>query len=103
HAQSVASATISGRVTTEAGEGILAANVTIGGLNLGALTNDQGQYSITIPASRVTGAAVVVTARRIGFTAKSLSVVPHAGAATTANFTLSALPTGLDAIVVTAL
>ena len=100
HAQS---ATISGRVLTEAGEGIPAANVSIGGSTLGALTNDQGRYSISIPASRLTGVAVVITARRIGYTAKSVSIAPSVGATTTANFTLSALPTGLEGVVITAL
>jgi TonB-linked SusC/RagA family outer membrane protein len=97
------SATISGRVTTEAGAGIPAASVSIGGSTLGALTTEQGQYSIVVPASRVTGAALVVTARRIGYTAKSVNVVPRVGETTTANFTLSTLPSGLEAVVITAL
>ena len=93
--------TISGRVTSEAGQPIGGANVTIATLGTGALSNAQGQYSFTVPAARVTGQTVTITARRIGYRASTRPGVVLSGAPVTADFTLVSAPTQLSAVVVT--
>jgi TonB-linked SusC/RagA family outer membrane protein len=96
-------ATISGRVTAETGEGIPSVTVTVGGLPAGTVTNDQGRYTIAIPAALVSGSPVTVTVRRIGYASKSASVIPRIGSPTTADFVLVALASGLQGVVITAL
>lgn len=66
-----AQATFRGRVLTGSGEPIQGATVTIGELQLQALTNATGAFVLTVPAARVTGQQVTLTARAIGY--KSLA------------------------------
>lgn len=74
-------ATISGRVTGD-GVPIEGANVTIPDLSISVGTNANGQYTITIPAARLSGASVQVRARAIGYAPESRSFVLRAGQAT---------------------
>ena len=67
--------TISGRVLTESGAPLTAASVSISSLGLGAYTNDQGVYTINVSAARMTGQAVELTARRVGYAPKTLQRV----------------------------
>ncbi|MGI8509322.1 MAG: SusC/RagA family TonB-linked outer membrane protein [Gemmatimonadaceae bacterium] len=97
------SATVTGRVTAETGEAIPSATVSTPALNAGATTDDQGRYTFTIPAARLTGGAVTITVRRIGYSAKSIGVTPRLGATTTADFKLAALVNQLEGVVTTAL
>lgn len=97
------SATIAGRVTAETGEAVPAATVAIAALRVGAITDDQGRYSFTIPAARLTGGSVTVMVRRIGYGSKSTVVTPHAGSTTTVDFTIGALINQLQGVVTTAL
>ena len=46
-------ATITGRVTSEAGVPLASASVFVDGLNIGALTREDGVYSFVVPAGRV--------------------------------------------------
>ncbi|HEU5218932.1 MAG TPA: hypothetical protein VFU23_09745, partial [Gemmatimonadales bacterium] len=56
------SATFRGKVTSEkSGEPILGASVGIGELQLTVLTNAQGMYVLTVPASRVNSQSVTLT------------------------------------------
>ena len=93
--------TISGRVTSDANQPIQSASVSIPTLGLGALTNEQGRYTFNVPAGRATG-PVSITARRIGFTPRTVTV-SLSGSAVTQDFTLASAAPQLTGVVVTAL
>ena len=93
--------TISGQVTGTGAAPIVGASVSIPTLRVGGFTDDQGQYTFTVPES-ATGTTVTVTARRLGFQPSSAQVT-LAGAPVVQNFSLSAAATQLQGIVVTAL
>ena len=92
----VASGTIRGP------DGAPLANVTVNitTLRVGAITNREGQYQLTIPAT-ATG-PVVITARRIGYQRATATVTPT-GAPIRQDFTLQVSATELSEVVVTAL
>ena len=46
--------TISGKVTDENGESVAGANVTVKGTTVGALTNAEGRYTMTVPDNATT-------------------------------------------------
>ena len=75
-------ATITGRVTSEQGAPLELANLFIAELSLATVTDDDGRYTLTIPAQRVRGQEVVLQVRRIGFLAQTRSVVITAGSQT---------------------
>lgn len=93
--------TVAGRVTTETGAPLQGASVSISALGVGAYSQADGRYTFTVPAAR-TGQSVTVTARRIGYLPKSLSVT-LSGGTVTQDFILTAAPTQLTGVVVTAL
>ena len=93
-------ATISGRVIGEGGAPVRGAQVFLEGMGLGAQTNDDGVYSFGVPAARANGQTVRLTARFIGLTAGSATIVLTPGS-TTRNFTLAANPLRLDEVVIT--
>jgi TonB-linked SusC/RagA family outer membrane protein len=93
-------ATISGRVTSDAGVGLTAASVFIPSLNIGALTRDDGTYTFTVPAGRVSGQTVAMTARLIGYRQQTVQVTLRGGAITQ-DFRLTTAPAALSAVVVT--
>ncbi|MEJ2216247.1 MAG: SusC/RagA family TonB-linked outer membrane protein [Gemmatimonadota bacterium] len=95
-----ATATLTGQVAGPAGEPLVSAAVHIHGLNLGTLTNEQGRYLVIVPASRVSGQRVTVTASLIGHTSQSHTVTLDPGTITL-NFILSEDPLKLSEIVVT--
>jgi TonB-linked SusC/RagA family outer membrane protein len=92
--------TISGRVVSEAGAPLNSASVFIEGMSIGSLTDESGKYTFEVPAARVKGQTVTVTARLIGFKAQSVQVTLNAGSLSQ-NFTLSANPLRLGEVVVT--
>jgi TonB-linked SusC/RagA family outer membrane protein len=93
-------AVITGRVTDAQGHAIPGANVVIPSLGLvGANTNVEGIYAITLPASAI-GRSVVVTARRIGFSPTN-STVSLASGSQSVNFTLNQDARRIDDVVVT--
>ena len=96
------SAQVRGHVTGEGGTPLPAVTVLVAGTNMGATTGEDGAYTITVPAGRVTGQAVTITARRIGYKAVSASVTLTAGV-TTHDFRLTPTVTALEGVVVTAL
>ena len=57
--------TISGAVTSDAGQPLGQVEVSIPALGMGAFTKDDGRYTIVIPGARVSGQAVAVTAYMI--------------------------------------
>ncbi|HEU4995403.1 MAG TPA: SusC/RagA family TonB-linked outer membrane protein, partial [Gemmatimonadaceae bacterium] len=79
HAQS---AVISGRVTSESGNALEVSNVFITELHISVPANADGRYSITIPAERVRGQAIVLRARAIGYASISKPLTLTAGAHT---------------------
>lgn len=93
-------AVVTGRILSEQGQPLAGANVTVPELNISVATNQVGNYTITVPAARVTGQSVVVRARAIGFTPQSrpLSLTPGTQ---TVSFDLKKDVTELNAVVVT--
>jgi TonB-linked SusC/RagA family outer membrane protein len=94
------SATISGRVTSEAGTPLVSASVFIEGLNVGTLTKDDGRYTFIVPGARVNGQQATITARLIGYKSQSAQIT-LSGGTITQNFTLTANPLRLGEVVVT--
>ncbi|MEO8945439.1 MAG: SusC/RagA family TonB-linked outer membrane protein [Gemmatimonadaceae bacterium] len=93
--------TISGRVTNEAGAPLPGASVFIPSLNVGTQTNDNGRYSFVVAGNRAAGQTVGLTARIIGFTAKSVQITLTSGRDVTENFALISNPLRLGEVVVT--
>jgi len=93
---------ISGRVTSDAQVPLQGVSVSIPSLGVGAYTNAEGKYAFTVPGTRVAGQTATLVARRIGFTAKTVSVT-LSGSAITQDFALAAAATELTGVVVTAL
>jgi TonB-linked SusC/RagA family outer membrane protein len=93
-------AVLTGRVASEQGEPLEAANVLINSLNISVATNQTGAYTITLPAARLTGEVVTVRFRAIGYQPASSTVTLRSGSQTL-NATLRKDVTQLGAIVVT--
>ena len=93
-------ATVSGRVTNEAGAPVNAASVVIDQLRLGSVTDADGRYTIVVPAARVTSAPVTVSARLIGFRAVTKTLTLTSGSQSL-DFALAAAPVTLGEVVVT--
>jgi TonB-linked SusC/RagA family outer membrane protein len=68
-------AVITGRVTSDQGQPIAGANVIIPELNVSVGTNQEGRYTITIPAARVANQNVTMRARAIGYVPASINIV----------------------------
>jgi TonB-linked SusC/RagA family outer membrane protein len=92
--------TLTGRVTSETGQPLGSAGVIIEQLSAGATTRPDGSYTILIPGARVPPGPVTVTARLVGFKARSAQVDFSSGAATQ-DFTLPDNPLQLGELVVT--
>lgn len=82
-----AQTTITGTVQSEAGRPLANTNVLIPELNISVGTNNEGRYTIVVPAARATGQSVTLRARHIGFVPDARPVVLTAGSVT-ANFSL---------------
>ena len=87
---------VAGTVTGEGGQPLASAQVLLVGTRFGALTDEQGRYSI----GGVTPGAYTVRAQRIGHRPAEQPVTVGEGQAVTANLTLAAAPTTLTAQVV---
>ena len=91
---------ITGRVTSDAGVPLTYADVRIPELSLGALTRENGTYSIVVPGARVGGQRVTIIARVLGYKPQSVQITISAGTVTQ-DFSLTANPLQLGEIVVT--
>jgi TonB-linked SusC/RagA family outer membrane protein len=94
--------TISGRVISDTQQPLQGVSVSIAALGAGGYTDALGHYSFTVAASRATGQTATLTARRIGFEPKTVTVT-LSGASITQDFTLNAAAASLSEVVVTAL
>jgi TonB-dependent SusC/RagA subfamily outer membrane receptor len=92
-------ATISGKVTSEAGTPLASVSVFIEGMNLGTITRDDGAYTIAVPAARATGQQATLTARLIGYKSESAPITLSGNV--THDFVLAANPLRLGEVVVT--
>lgn len=81
-AQQAQTATLTGLIKSEAGEPLENANVLITELSISVATNATGRYSIVVPAERLRGQTVALTARAIGYKAMSKPVTLAAGTIT---------------------
>ena len=79
-ASAQAGATITGRVTSEAGQPLYGANITIEALTISVGTNEEGRYTITVPGARARGQQVVLRARAIGYVPVVKTITLSAGA-----------------------
>jgi TonB-linked SusC/RagA family outer membrane protein len=93
-------AVISGQVNGDNGRPLAGATVGIAQLGLGATTRDDGRYTILVPANRVSGQQVQLTARAINYKPTSVSVTLGEGQITQ-DFSLVANPLQLGEVVVT--
>jgi TonB-linked SusC/RagA family outer membrane protein len=93
-------ATLTGRVTSESGQPLSSAAVVIEQLGAGATTRADGSYSILIPGARVPSGPVTVTARLVGYKARSAQVDLSSGSAVQ-DFNLPDNPLQLGELVVT--
>ncbi|MEZ4457526.1 MAG: SusC/RagA family TonB-linked outer membrane protein [Gemmatimonadales bacterium] len=99
--EAAAQATFRGRVANDRGEPIVGASVAITELSLQTITNAQGQYSLVVPAARISGQAVNLVARAIGFKSQTRPIPQLAGGEQTVDFALNTDVNRLEEIVVT--
>ena len=92
--------TITGKVTSDAGQPLGQVEVAIPAMGLGALSKDDGRYVVVVPGARVSGQTVTIVARRLGYKSQSAQVTLTAGGVTH-DFTLAANPLQLGEVVVT--
>jgi TonB-linked SusC/RagA family outer membrane protein len=85
--------TVTGKVTSDAGEALAGVSVVIKGTKLGTVTNDGGNYSVRVAAGQV------LQFRLIGHEQQERTV----GAEDVINVTLKSVATSLNTMVVTAL
>lgn len=93
-------AVISGRVMSEAGNPIPSVTVAIPSVGLGAQSDEDGRYSLIVPAQRARGQEVIINARRIGFRPQEQQI-PLSPGSHTVNFTMTEDVFRLGEIVVT--
>jgi TonB-linked SusC/RagA family outer membrane protein len=93
-------AVINGRVTSDQGRPLQAVNVFITELSVSVGTNEAGNYTITIPAARVSGQTVNMRVRAVGFSPQSRPVTITSGTQTV-NWELKADILRLSEVVVT--
>src|SRR5882762_2725522 len=72
-------ATLTGKVTSEQGREIAGANVIIPDLNISVGTNAAGNYTIVIPAARLSGGTVAIRIRAIGYVPRGSTIALNAG------------------------
>jgi TonB-linked SusC/RagA family outer membrane protein len=93
-------ATITGHVTGEGGVPLPGATVSIAGMGVGSITRNDGLYTFTVPANRVTGQVVTLNARRVGYTPQNAQVTLAAGTITH-DFAMTATALQLEQVIVT--
>lgn len=92
--------TIVGQVTTGNDIPLRSATVVLQGMGIGAVTRDDGRYTITVAASRARGQHAALTARLIGYAPETVQITLTSGTITQ-NFRLATNPLHLGEVVVT--
>lgn len=93
-------ATVTGHVTGENGGPLPAVTVSVAGMGLGSITGPDGVYSFTVPANRVTGQVVQLTARRVGYAPQNAQVALSFGTVTH-DFVMAPTALQLEQVIVT--
>ena len=92
---------VSGRVVSEGGVPLVYVDVRIPGLSAGAVTRENGTYRIEIPAARVSGQRVTISARVLGYKPQTAEITLEPGASVTRDFSLIPNPLQIGEVVVT--
>src|SRR6266704_1717704 len=92
--------TITGKVTSDAGQPLAQVEVAIPTMGLCALTKDDGRFVVVVPGARVSGQTVTLVARRLGYRSQTAQVTLSSGGVTH-DFVLAANPLQLGEVVVT--
>src|SRR2546425_2649004 len=92
--------TITGKVTSDGGLPLGQVEIAMPVLGLGALSKDDGSYTIVVPGARVSGQTVTLLARRLGYKSQSAQITLTPGGVTH-DFVLAANPLQLGEVVVT--
>jgi TonB-linked SusC/RagA family outer membrane protein len=92
--------TLTGKVSSDAGQPLAQVEVAIPTMGLGALTKDDGRYTLVVPGARVSGQTVTLVARRLGYKSQTAQVTLTPGGVTH-DFVLAANPLQLGEVVVT--
>jgi TonB-linked SusC/RagA family outer membrane protein len=93
-------ATITGHVTSSTGTPLPSVNVSITGMGIGTITREDGLYTFTVPASRVSGQTVTLNARRVGYAPQNAQITLSAGTITH-DFVMTAAAQQLEEVIVT--
>ena len=93
-------ATITGKVTSDAGQSLGQVEIAIPSMGLGGLSRDDGSFTVVVPGARVSGQTVLILARRLGYKSQSAEVTLTSGAVAH-DFVLAANPLQLGEVVVT--
>ena len=94
--------TITGKVTSDAGQPLGQVEVAIPSMGLGGLSRDDGSFTVVVPGARVSGQTVMLVARRLGYKSQSAQVTLTSGGGGVAHdFVLAANPLQLGEVVVT--
>lgn len=93
---------ISGKVTSEAGQPIVGANVAVSLQNqfYGGIAKERGAYSFTVPAAVAKGQTAIISARFFGYAPVKKTVV-LTGSAMTLDFVMKSDPFRLTELVIT--
>jgi TonB-linked SusC/RagA family outer membrane protein len=93
-------AVITGKVTGDNGRPLPNATVSLSQIGIGGTTREDGRYTILVPANRVSGQEVTLTARAINFKPQTVTLTLSAGQ-TVQDFSLASNPLQLGELVVT--
>lgn len=93
-------AMVVGSVRSRTGEPVRGAYVIIEALGLGSLTNDAGNYRLTIPGAQASG-SLTLQAQSIGYGTVTVEIQPTVGGTIRQDFTLSEQAISLQEVVVT--
>jgi TonB-linked SusC/RagA family outer membrane protein len=93
--------TITGHVTSETGEPLAGASVSIPDLSVAAAVGQDGSYRLLVPAARAQGQQVSLVARMIGRRMQTAAIRLTSGENIVRNFSLTADPLRLGEVVVT--
>ena len=89
-----------GTVKSRTGEPVRGAYVLIQSINIGTLTNDAGNYRLTVPGARASG-TVTLEAQSIGYSSVSVEIDMTPGTTIRHDFTLTEQAISLQEVVVT--